>query len=432
MVSRMARLESLLGAVDDALVGMDRKGVIWCVNRQTELLFGYDRGGLVGLPIETILPEHPGRTGAGHQDESFADPRTLSGGVERQLTGRRRDGTGLPVNITISSSDAGDILTVVTAVADLTHQKQAVRQAFEAAQRMAAIVESSDDAIVGGSLDGIVTSWNPAAERMYGYSSQEIVGRPASCLTPADRTTEISDVLARIEAGQRVEHLATRRVRKDATVFPVSLTVSPIRDADGAIVGTSVIHRDLSELEHAALYARSLIEASLDPMATISPEGKVTDVNQAMVTVTGVPRQALIDTEFSQYVTDPATVQEGFERAFRQGPLTDIPLTLVHQDGTLTDVLCNVSLYRDVDGTVLGLLAVARDASMLRHQQRLSGQLQEALSSRVAIEQAKGITAQRLGITVDQAYQLIRAHARDHHASLRAVAAAIVEVGLQI
>jgi PAS domain S-box-containing protein len=82
---------------------------------------------------------------------------------------------------------------------------------------------------------------------MYGYSSAEIIGKPADVLTPEDRTTEIDDVLEQIKAGQHVEHLETKRVRKDGTVFPVSLTVSPIRDADGAIVGTSVIHRDVTE-----------------------------------------------------------------------------------------------------------------------------------------------------------------------------------------
>ena len=126
---------------------------------------------------------------------------------------------------------------------DLTEQKRALA----VAQHMAAIVESSEDAIISGTLDGIITSWNPAAARMYGYSSAEIIGKPAAFLTPADRTTEIEAVLEQIKAGQHVEHLETKRVRKDGTVFPVSVTVSPIRDAEGAVIGTSVIHRDVTE-----------------------------------------------------------------------------------------------------------------------------------------------------------------------------------------
>jgi PAS domain S-box len=215
-------------------------------------------------------------------------------------------------------------------------------------------------------------------------------------------------------------------------VFPVSLTVSPIRDEVGAIVGTSMISRDMTELQHAALYARSLIEAALDPLVTISPEGRIDDVNEATVKVTGVPREELIESSFAQYFTDPDRAQEGYQRVFAQGSLTDYPLTLLHQDGTLTDVLYNATVYRDFNENVLGVLAVARNAAKLQQQQQLSEQLQQALKSRVVIEQAKGITAQRHGVTIDQAYQLIRAHARNNNASLRTVAEAIVEVGLQV
>jgi PAS domain S-box-containing protein len=428
MFSKMTTFDSLLEAVPDALLGMGQKGVIRFVNHQTELMFGYDRDELVGQPIETLMPEHLGRICAEHREDYFADVRTASAGIDLEPTGRHRDGTEFPVNVGMSHIDTGDVLMVITAVADATRQRQAVKNA----QHITAIVKYSNDAIIGCALAGIVTSWNPAAERIYGYSSQEMVGRSARHLTPLDRTAESEEVLAKIEAGQHVEHLATKRIRKDGSVFPVSLTVSPIRDPDGTIVGTSVIHRDMTELEHAALYARSLIEAGLDPLVTISPEGKITDVNQASVTITGVSRDALVGTDFTQYVTDPAKAQEGYERAFEQGWLTDYPLTLLHRDGTETDVLCNVSIYRDFNGSVLGVLAVARDASLLRQQQQLSVQLQEALNSRVVIEQAKGITAHRHAVTIEQAYQLIRAHARNNNASLRTVAMAIVEVGLRV
>jgi PAS domain S-box-containing protein len=322
----------------------------------------------------------------------------------------------------------GGIVSAAAVHRDVTEQGIA----FEVAQRMAAIVEGSDDAIVSGSLDGLVTSWNPAAERIYGYTSEEIVGKPARVLTPEDRKSEIKAVLANITAGQHVEHLGTRRIRKDGTVFPVSLTVSPIRDADGAIVGTSVIHRDMTALERSARYARSLIEAGLDPLMTIGSEGRINDVNEATVKVTGVPREELIGTDFSQYFTDHDKAREGYARAFAQGSLTDYPLTLLHRDGTLTDVLYNASVYRDLDDNVLGVLAVARDAARLRQEQKLSEQLQEALESRIVIEQAKGITAQRHGVTIDRAFQLIRTHARSNNVSLRTVAEAIVDVGLRV
>ncbi|MFA5786494.1 MAG: PAS domain S-box protein, partial [Actinomycetota bacterium] len=160
---------------------------------------------------------------------------------------------------------------------------------------LASIVEHSDDAIISKTLDGIITSWNPAAGRMYGYTAEEIVGKPISLLSRQDRADEMVDILQRIRDGQRVDHYETVRVRKDGSTVTVSLTVSPVLDSRGRITGASSIARDVTERmladEHvraASQYARSLIEASLDPLVTISPEGKITDVNEATVKVTGV------------------------------------------------------------------------------------------------------------------------------------------------
>src|ERR1035437_2150919 len=112
---------------------------------------------------------------------------------------------------------------------------------------MAAIVDSSHDAIVSSSLDGIITSWNPVAQRMYGYFSAEIIGKHAATLAPTDRTGEVKDLLEKIKAGHHLEYSETNHVRKDGTVFPASLTISPIRDAYGVVVGASTVTRDVTE-----------------------------------------------------------------------------------------------------------------------------------------------------------------------------------------
>ena len=533
---------------DDAIIGSTLDGIITSWNPAAERMYGYPSKEIIGKSGSLLVPED-------RAEEFLATVAMVKEGkvVKRFETMRvRKDGSAVPVSLTVAPiyDEDGAIVGASAVHRDVTEQ----RRAFELAQRMKAIVESSDDAIIGRTLEGVITSWNPAAERMYGYSSEEIVGTSIDRLIPEAQMAEMAACVAKVRAGEHVERVETVRVRKDGTVFPVSITISPIRDEDGAIVGASAIHRDVSEqrrafevaqrmkaivessddaiisvtleaiitswnpaaermygysseeivgssidrlhpeghecragsyrgqaqgrqacraprncpcpkgrgggpgldhhltaprrgwrdrrrlcgprnmteLQHAARYARSLIEAALDPLVTISPAGKITDVNEASIKVTGVPREALIGSDFSQYFTDPDKAREGYARAFAQGSLIDYPLTLVHQDGTLIDVLCNASVYRDVNGAVLGVLAVARDASKLRQQQQLSEQLQEALESRIVIEQAKGITAQRHGITIDQAYQRIRTHARNNNASLRAVAQAIVEVGLQV
>ena len=380
MSPKVTRFESLLEAVPDALVGMDQKGVIRFVNRQTESLFGYDRDDLIGRRIETLVPESLWQIYAAHRQDYFADPRTRSSGLELVLSGRQRDGTAFPINISLSHIDTGDVLLVVTAVRDVTQQKQAVKDA----QLTGAIVQYSDDAIISDSLDGIITSWNPAAERMYGYSSAEVIGKHAKFLTPKDRTTEIGAVLKQIKAGQNVEHLETLRVRKDGTVFPVSLTTSPIRDANGAVVGASVICRDVTALKLAVRYTRSLIEATLDPLVTISPEGKITDVNEATVKATGVPRNELIGSDFSGYFTDSDKANRIYRLVSAQGSVTNYPLTMRHRDGTVTEVLYNASVYRDTGGNVLGVLAAARDVTKQVHAQRETAEQQARELERLA------------------------------------------------
>jgi PAS domain S-box-containing protein len=115
------------------------------------------------------------------------------------------------------------------------------------ADLLAAIVNSSDDAIVGKTVDGVITTWNPAAERMYGYTAEEIIGQPITVLCAPDRIAEIKEILSKIRNGERVSYLETTRQRKDGTIFPVSVTISPVWDDRHGLVGASSIARDISE-----------------------------------------------------------------------------------------------------------------------------------------------------------------------------------------
>jgi len=119
--------------------------------------------------------------------------------------------------------------------------------AEDIAYRLAAIVESSDDAIISKDLNGIITSWNTGAQSIFGYGAYEVIGKPVTILMPPDRVNEEPDILARVRAGQRIEHYETVRRRKDGTLLDISLTVSPVRNAQGKIVGASKIARDVSE-----------------------------------------------------------------------------------------------------------------------------------------------------------------------------------------
>jgi PAS domain S-box-containing protein len=128
--------------------------------------------------------------------------------------------------------------------------------------------------------------------------------------------------------------------------------------------------RDVTAQKQAAQYARSLIEASLDPLVTISPDGKITDVNEATIKVTGVVRDNLIGSDFSNYFTEPEKAREGYKQVFAKGFVADYPLTVRHKDEKLTDVLYNASVYKDVRGNVLGVFAAARDITSQKRAER--------------------------------------------------------------
>lgn len=248
---------------------------------------------------------------------------------------------------------------------------------------LASIVESSKDAIISKTLDGIITSWNSAAEDMFGYTSQEIVGQSVTLITNKAWPNEMSEIMDKVKKGQHLDHYETSRIRKDGVAILVSLTVSPIRDSSGKIVGASSIARDVTAQNLASGYARSLIEASLDPLVTISVDGKIMDVNQSLVKITGVAREGLIGTDFFDYFTEPDKAREGYQRVFAEGEVIDYPLTVRHSDGKLTVVLYNASVYRDAGGHVLGVFAAARDVTAQKQAQIVLSEQQGRESERL-------------------------------------------------
>jgi PAS domain S-box-containing protein len=152
------------------------------------------------------------------------------------------------------------------------------------------------------------------------------------------------------------------RQQKNGSHFTARVVITPRRDGAGKPIGFLLISKDVSaeirvteELKATQFYARSLNEASLDPLVTISPEGKITDVNAASVQVTGVEREQLIGADFSDYFTEPGKAREGYQRVFAEGFVTDYPLTIRHKNGRFNDVLYNASVYKNDRGEVLGV-----------------------------------------------------------------------------
>ncbi len=361
------KFESLLEAVPDALVGMNQQGVIRFVNRQTEALFGYDRDDLTGRPVELLLPGPLWQVYAEHRERYFADPRTRSSGVELELDGRHQNGGEFPVSISLSHIDTGDVLLVITAARDVDSRHRAV----EAAQLTNAIVEYSSDAIIGSTLDGVITSWNPAAEKLYGYSRREVLGRFAGLLSPADRTAEIHGNLSRIAAGRDIGRLETMRVRKDGTVFPVSITVAPIRTEDGEIVGVSAVHRDVTEQRAAVELAERLaaiVEGSDDAIFGQTLDGILTSWNPAAARMFGWSGEEIIGQSMARLVPDDRVAERDdiLARVLAGEAVERLETFRLRKDGMRFPVSLTVSPIHDADRAIVGASVISRDMTALK------------------------------------------------------------------
>jgi PAS domain S-box-containing protein len=229
-----AQLRGILQAASDGILTVDRRGRITSVNRAAERMFGYAAQDVLARDLEMLVPAPPDTPG---DAEAVAPER----GGERE--GVRQDGSRFPVEMSVSVVRTEHDHFFAVVVRDITERKRA----YETRLRLASIVESSDDAIIGWSPDLRITSWNPGAERIYGYAAAEIIGQPFSLLVPPDRAAEVTDFVARLRRGEHIQSVETVRVTRDGRLIDVSLTISATRDETGRVTGFSTIARDITE-----------------------------------------------------------------------------------------------------------------------------------------------------------------------------------------
>ncbi len=260
-----------LETIPDAIVAVQSDGTILQVNSQTERLFGYPERELIGQKIEVLVPQRFREAHRGHRSSFAQEPKIRRMGADLDLKGRRRDGSEFDVEISLSpvTTEAGTI--VLSAIRDISDRKRieaelrranevldkrTAKEIGEYRARLASIIDSSEDAIIGKDLDGTITSWNRGAHRMYGYEPDEVVGKNISLLASKDRPDEIPAILDRIKHGEHITHYESIRVTKDGRRLNVSISISPIRDAGGVIVGASAIARDVTEQKRSEEHLR--------------------------------------------------------------------------------------------------------------------------------------------------------------------------------
>ncbi|WP_324787764.1 PAS domain S-box protein [Streptomyces sp. H51] len=250
------RFRGLLEAAPDAMVIVDDTGTIRLVNAQTEALFGYPRGELLGRPVELLIPRRFRAQHTVHRGGYAANRQVRPMGAGLDLHGLRRDGTEFPVEISLSPLETAEGLLVSAAVRDVSDRKAAEARINE----LAALVESSQDAILAKTLDGYITYWNAAAQNLYGYTAEEAIGRHVSVLAPAELTEEVFVLLERLRQGEKVEHFETLRVTRTGALLDVDVTLWPTRDAGGTVVGACAIVRDISDRKQAEAELTALYE----------------------------------------------------------------------------------------------------------------------------------------------------------------------------
>jgi PAS domain S-box-containing protein len=316
--------------------------------------------------------------------ESFARldaavQETLRTGAPYELDLEMVTAAGAPRLVTgrgeVERDADGHVVLVRGTVHDITERKQAEEALRRSADEIRDLYNHAPCGYHSVDKDGVFVRINDTELEWLGYARKDVIGtlRFPDLLAPRSLPTFEVEFL-RLKTEGAVRDVEFDLVRKDGTIMPVLVSATALTDPDGNYLMSRSMVYDMTErkrseeaLRRASAYNRSLIEAALDPLVTIGPDGRITDVNAATEAATGHPRAALIGTDFSDYFTDQAQARAGYQRVFHEGFVRDYPLELRHRNGHVMSVLYNASVYRDSGGRVIGVFAAARDITARKH-----------------------------------------------------------------
>lgn len=347
-------LAAIVDSSDDIIISKNLEGMVTSWNKSAERVFGYSAQQAIGKPLTAlIIPKDR------QQEESEILARIQQGdAVDHFDTVRqRKDGSLVDVSVTISPirDSAGRTVGASKVARDITDKKRWERNAA----LLAAIVDSSDDVIVSKNLDGIITSWNKGAERTFGYSAAEAVGKHITLIIPSDRLQEENEILRRLRRGERVDHFETVRQRKDGVLLDMSLTISPIRDAAGHIIGASKVARDITLqkraeeiLRESEAKFRAVFEQTTQFAGIMTKDGILVQGNKLFVQVCGYPADVAVGKYFWEapwwrnFADSQAKIRAAIPTAVDGTPYRD---TLQYSFADGSERLMQFALYPIVD-----------------------------------------------------------------------------------
>jgi PAS domain S-box-containing protein len=353
---------AIVDSAEDAIICNDCDGRIRSWNRAAERLLGYAAADVIGRDVSLLFPPE------GQREEAAALVRILNGedGTSSDRVLVAKNGRRVVLSVTMSPirDAAGRAIGA---------SKIARKQAAIAAVHLGAVVASSDDAIISKDLDGIVQSWNPASERLFGYTAAEMIGQSIMTIVPVDRHPEEKGVLARIRAGMTVDRFETQRQTKNGRLVEISLTVSPVRDTAGCIIGASKIARDIGEQKRArvaALHLAAIVESSEDAIISKDLNGVVQSWNQAAERLFGYGPADMIGRSITRIIPEERLGEETYvlDRIRAGQGVVHFETVRRAKDGRLVDISLTVSPIHDATGRIIGASKIARD---IREHKRL-------------------------------------------------------------
>lgn len=355
-----ARLSAIVESSDDAIISKKFDGTIISWNEAAQKIFGYTAEEAINSNISIIIP------GELYDEESEINNKVKNG--ERinhyETTRKTKNGNKISIALTISpiKDVKGNIIGISKIGRDISEQKLA----SEKQAALASIVNSSDDAIISKTLDGIITSWNQAAHKMFGYTEKEVLGKHISIIIPQERLHEESMIIENVRKGIRVDHFPTVRVTKNKKQVSISLTVSPIKDTAGNIIGASKIARDISgeklaEEKQAILAA--IVNSSDDAIISKTLFGIITSWNHAATKMFGYTEPEVIGKHISIIIPpDRMNEETMIIESIRNGKkIQHFETVRIAKDGKKVNIALTVSPVRNKDGKVIGASKIARD-----------------------------------------------------------------------
>jgi PAS domain S-box-containing protein len=369
--------KAILNAVIDPLVVLDDKLRVQTANRAFHTLFGLSRDKAQGISIRQLGNHEWETSEAWASVEASLSNHTQLQAIEIEgelpVVGRRT----FVLDAYEFARDQNALILLT--FHDVTERKQAERTT----SLLAAIVDNSDDAILSKKLDGRITSWNKSAERMFGYAPEEAIGQHITLIVPWERRSEEEGILRRLARGERVDHFETVRRRKNGTTLDLSLTISPIRDAAGRVIGASNVARDITErkrieqaLQKSEKKYREFAETATIALHWVSSDGTIIWANQAELEMLGYSSEEYIGHNISEFHVDAPVLQDILNRLFRGERIMEYEARLRAKDGSLRQVIIDSSALFE-EGKFVHTRCFTRDISERKQAEELLRQSEE-------------------------------------------------------